>query len=61
MITNIITILISIWVLMAVLDLPPFKGQQKSFIRIIGKKVWLVTFTILIVLSAIDLIGQLFG
>jgi hypothetical protein len=55
MIDGIITLIISVWVLMAVLGLKPFHNQQTNFLRIFSKKVWLVCFSIIFTFSIFEI------
>ena len=56
MIDGIITLIISVWVLMAVLGVKPFHNQQASFLRIFSKKVWLVCSSIVLTFSIFEII-----
>lgn len=55
MIENIISLLISIWVLMAVAGIKPFEKQQEVFLNYAGRKTYISVFSIVAIYSLYEI------
>jgi len=56
MVDGIITSAISLWVLLAVMGIPPLQNQQEKFTRLISKNVWLTVFSITLLYGLFSII-----
>lgn len=55
MIEHIISLLISIWVLMAVTGMKPFEKQQEVFLKYVGKRLYIAIFSIIAIYSLYEI------